>query len=93
MIEIKNINVSYNQQIVFKDSQIIIPDGQLTAINGKSGSGKTTLFYIIGLYHVLKGMNILTMVEILILLMIILSLHYVSQKLVLYFKIRIYMNI
>ena len=47
MIEIKNINVSYNQQIVFKDSQIIIPDGQLTAINGKSGSGKTTaiLYY------------------------------------------------
>ena len=55
MIEIKNINVSYNQQIVFKDSQIIIPDGQLTAINGKSGSGKTTLFYIIGLISCAKG--------------------------------------
>ena len=93
MIEIKNINVSYNQQIVFKDSQIIIPDGQLTAINGKSGSGKTTLFYIIGLISCAKGYEYSYNGRILILLMIILSLHYVSQKLVLYFKIRIYMNI
>lgn len=55
MIEIKNINVSYKEQIVFKDSHIVIPDGKLTAISGKSGSGKTTLFYILGLISCARG--------------------------------------
>lgn len=55
MIEIKNINVSYKEQIIFKDSQIMIPNGKLTAISGKSGSGKTTLFYILGLISCTRG--------------------------------------
>lgn len=55
MIEIKNINISYNSHDVIRNSEICIHDGVLTGISGASGSGKTSLFYIIGLISSIRG--------------------------------------
>ena len=53
MIEIKNINKTYNKGKVnafhaLKDVSLAIEDGEMVAIIGKSGAGKSTLMHIIG---------------------------------------------
>lgn len=53
MIEIKNINKTYNigKSNAFhalKDVSLTIKDGEMVAIIGKSGAGKSTLMHIIG---------------------------------------------
>lgn len=53
MIEIKNINKTYNKGKTnafqaLKDVSITIKDGEMVAIIGKSGAGKSTLMHIIG---------------------------------------------
>lgn len=55
MIEIKNINISYNSHDVIRNGEICIHEGVLTGISGASGSGKTSLFYIIGLISSIRG--------------------------------------
>ncbi|MGP1488948.1 MAG: ABC transporter ATP-binding protein [Peptoanaerobacter stomatis] len=42
-IEMQDINFSYNDDTLFKNLSVVIPDGKTTAIVGPSGSGKTTL--------------------------------------------------
>lgn len=49
MIHLSHMNIAYHQKTIFKNSQITIQNGLLTAICGPSGSGKTTLFYMLGL--------------------------------------------
>ncbi len=61
-IEIKNLNFSYENKIVFEDFSVSFPVGEITVIMSPSGSGKTTLLYLVGgllraqsgsiLYHV-----------------------------------------
>ena len=48
MIEIKNLNISYEKKIL-ENVNFIAKNGQITLIKGQSGCGKTTLLYRIGL--------------------------------------------
>ena len=48
MIEIKNLNKSYNNQIVLNNISIKINKGDFISIVGPSGAGKTTLLNILG---------------------------------------------
>lgn len=53
MIEIKNINKTYNLGKAnafqaLKDVSLTVEDGEMVAIIGKSGAGKSTLMHIIG---------------------------------------------
>lgn len=47
MIEIKNLNLNFNETVIFKNAQINIPKNQITMIVGANGTGKTTLLRII----------------------------------------------
>ena len=56
MIEMKNINLSFKNHILFKNQNISIPSSQITVITGESGSGKSTLlFELAGLTHYSKN--------------------------------------
>lgn len=48
MIEIKNMNKSFGDKVIFKDFNLEIKDQEFVVLSGKSGSGKTTLLNIIG---------------------------------------------
>ena len=53
MIELKNINKTYNRGKAnafkaLKDISLTVDDGEMVAIIGKSGAGKSTLMHIIG---------------------------------------------
>lgn len=43
MIELKNINISFENKTILKDTSLKIPTGTLTLICGPSGCGKSTL--------------------------------------------------
>lgn len=47
MLEIKNLNKSFGENIVLSDFNLKVEDGERVAIVGRSGSGKTTLLKII----------------------------------------------
>ncbi len=47
MIELKNINKSYGEKVVYKDFSVGFEQNKITAILGASGSGKTTLINVI----------------------------------------------
>ena len=44
---IKNISKSFNNNLIFKNLNLSLNDGEITFIMGKSGVGKTTLLRII----------------------------------------------
>lgn len=48
MIEIKNLNKTFDDKVIFNNFNLIIEDGEMIAISGASGSGKTTLLNILG---------------------------------------------
>lgn len=48
VIELKNVCKTFGEQIIFKNMNMTINDGEFVAITGKSGCGKTTLINIIG---------------------------------------------
>lgn len=47
-IEIKNLSFYRNGRPIFKDVNLTVPKGKITAIMGPSGTGKTTLLRLIG---------------------------------------------
>lgn len=47
MLEIKNLNKSFGDNVVLSDFNLKVEEGERVAIVGKSGSGKTTLLKII----------------------------------------------
>ncbi len=56
LIEVKNLQASFDSRVVLKDVSFSVYENQVTIILGGSGSGKTTLLkYIIGLYKIQKG--------------------------------------
>ena len=62
MIEMKNINLSFKNHILFKNQNISIPSSQITVITGESGSGKSTLlFELAGLTHYSKTVMIMVL--------------------------------
>lgn len=48
MIEIKNINKSFDRKNIFNDFNLEVESGEFIGIVGKSGQGKTTLLNMIG---------------------------------------------
>lgn len=49
ILELKNVNKSYDGRKIIDDLTISIPENSLVAITGKSGSGKSTILNMIGL--------------------------------------------
>lgn len=47
MIEIKNMNKSFGDKVIFKDFNLEIKDQEFVVLSGKSGSGKSTIFKLI----------------------------------------------
>lgn len=47
MINIENLNLKFEENIIFQNANIFIPDNKLTMIIGANGTGKTTLLKII----------------------------------------------
>lgn len=45
MIEMKNIDLSFDQKVLFKKQNIRINSSKITVITGESGSGKSTLLF------------------------------------------------
>lgn len=48
MVEITNLSFSHHHRLVFKNANMVVQRGKITAIMGPSGSGKTTLLRLIG---------------------------------------------
>lgn len=46
-IDLKNISFSYDNLVIFKNLDLVIPKGKVTVILGPSGCGKTTLLNLI----------------------------------------------
>ncbi|MBE7708960.1 MAG: ABC transporter ATP-binding protein [Cyanobacteria bacterium SIG32] len=47
MIEIKNLNLNFGNEILFNNIELNIPENKITMIVGPNGTGKTTLFKIL----------------------------------------------
>ncbi len=47
MIEIKNLNLNFGDESIFKNIELAIPENKLTMIVGPNGTGKTTLLKIL----------------------------------------------
>lgn len=50
-IEFKNVGFSYNEDIILKDINLIVPKGKTVALVGSSGSGKSTLADLVPRFH------------------------------------------
>ena len=44
MLKVKGMKVQYDQQIILQESDLVFPNGTLSAIIGENGSGKTSHF-------------------------------------------------
>jgi len=47
-VEINNLHFARDDRLIFKDVNLNIPRGKITAIMGPSGAGKTTILHLIG---------------------------------------------
>jgi len=47
MIQIKNLNINFKQESIFKDFSLNIAKGDKVAITGESGKGKSTLLHLL----------------------------------------------
>ena len=48
LIEVKHLTFKRGDRIIYKDLNLRVPKGKITAIMGPSGIGKTTLLKLIG---------------------------------------------
>lgn len=58
MIELTNVNKSFNDKILFNNLNLKIETGEFVIFSGPSGCGKTTLLNMIGALEPLDGGNI-----------------------------------
>ena len=47
MIKIENLNLKFDDNVIFKNENIIIPDNKITMVVGPNGTGKTSLLRVI----------------------------------------------
>ncbi len=47
MIKIKNLNISFNKEVIYKDFSLTLKNGEKLAIIGESGKGKSTLLNVL----------------------------------------------
>ena len=47
LLEIKNLNKSFDRKEILKDVNFSIPSGKIVGLLGKNGAGKTTLIKLI----------------------------------------------
>lgn len=50
-IEFRNVSFSYNEHIILKDINLVIPKGKSIALVGSSGAGKSTLADLVPRFH------------------------------------------
>ncbi len=56
VMQIQDVSLAYDKQIIARDINFSVEEGEIVCIVGKSGCGKTTLFHALaGLSHVAKG--------------------------------------
>ncbi len=48
IVDVRGVNFSRGNRVIFDDSSLTVPRGKITAIMGPSGIGKTTLLRLIG---------------------------------------------
>lgn len=55
ILEIHNLNKSYQNRQIIKDLNFVVPEKSIVAIVGKSGSGKSTVLNMIGLLETIDS--------------------------------------
>ncbi len=57
-MKLQNINISYGEDIIYKDFNMELVEGKINCLLGKSGCGKTTLLNYISSHYINNGVKV-----------------------------------